>query len=121
MDITTQSELDRILQNPDHVILSDSLSEDLDILTSDTQLLEIDGRTFVASLMNAKSYDTITGNWKIQVSVPGLSFDDVASAKKFLFCYNDLQLGGSGPIEFEREGVDRFLTLSLKRIFSKDE
>ena len=48
-------------------------------------------------------------------------FNDIASAKKFLFCYNDLQLGGSGPIEFEREGVDRFLTLSLKRIFSKDE
>jgi len=53
--------------------------------------------------------------------VPGLSFDDVADAKKFLFCYNDLQLDGSGPVEFMREGVDRFLTLSLRRILNKDE
>ena len=121
MDMTAQSELNRIMQNPDHVIMSDDLSDSLDVLTSDTQLLEIDGRAFVAILISAKSHDTATGNWEIQVSVPGLSFDDVATAKKFSFCYNDLQLGGSGSVEFTREGVDRFLTLSLKRIFSKDE
>ena len=121
MDITTQSELDLILHNPDHVIISDDLTNSIDILMSDTQMLEIDGQVFVATLMNAKSHDTITGIWEIQVSVPGLSFDDVATAKEFSFRYNDLQLGGSGPVEFTREGVDRFLSLSLKRILNKDE
>jgi len=121
MDMTPQSELDRILQNPDHVILSDELSDSLDILTPDAQMLEIDGRAFVATLVNAKCHDTVTGNWKIQVSVPGLSFDDVATAREFLFCYNDLQLSGSELVEFKLEGVERFLILSLKRIFNKDE
>jgi hypothetical protein len=121
MDMTPPSELDRILQNPDHVILSDELSDSLNILTPDAQLLEIDGRAFAAILISAKSQDTVTGNWEIEVSVPGLSFDDVAVARKFLFHYNDLQMIGSGSVEFKLEGVDRFLILSLKRIFNKDE
>jgi len=121
MNITTQSELDRILQNPDHVIMSDNLSDSLGVLTPDEQLLEIDGRAFVAALINAKSDDTVTGNWKIEVSVPGLSFDDVATAREFSFYYNDLHLSGTGSLEFKLEGVDRFLILSLKRIFNKDE
>jgi len=121
MDMPTQTEFDRILENPDHVILSDELTDSLNILTPDTQLLEIDGRAFVAILVSAKRHDTVTDNWEIEMSVPGLSFDDVAQAREFLFCYNDLQLSGSESVEFKLEGVDRFLILSLKRIFNKDE
>ena len=68
MDTTTQSELDRVLQGPDHVIVSDELSDSLNILALDTELLEIDGRAFVASLIKAKCHDAHHLFWEIQVS-----------------------------------------------------
>ena len=130
MPTTPQSEFDRVLNNPDHVIMSDELADqitslnekfDLDISASDTQLLEIDGRAFVASLVKAKRLDSITDTWEVFISVPGLAFDDIVDAEQFLFSYNDTQFTGAAHVEFALEGLDRFLTLTLRRILTKDE
>jgi len=126
MATTMPSELDRVMTNPDHVIISDDLASqldgvELDTLLIDTQLLEIDGAAFVASLVRAERVDAIDNTWKISVSVPGLTFDTIAVAQHFEFQYNNLRLAGTEIVDFVLEGTDRFITLGLKRILTEDE
>ena len=126
MATTMPSEFDRVMSNPDHVIMSDDLASqiggtELDVLAIDTQLLEIDGQAFVASLTRAERVDAIDNLWRISISVPGLTFDAIADAKHFEFQYNTLRLSGTEIVEFVRDGPDRFITLALKRILTEDE
>ncbi len=116
------SEFERILENPDHVIMSDDLRGSITSLETADQELLIDGYSFVCALKSAVLLSRQDRRWKFVLEVPGLVFKDIASLPSIILTYDDIKFSGLEGLEFESENLDtQRVTLILKEIIKTEE
>ena len=116
------SEFERILENPDHVIMSDDLRSSITSLETADQELLIDGYAFVCTLKSAVLLSRQDKRWKFVLEVPGLVFKDIAALPSIVLTYDGIKFSGLEGLEFESENLDaQRVTLILKEIIKTEE
>tara|TARA_Y100000034_G_scaffold110835_1_gene143338 strand:- start:2307 stop:2654 length:348 start_codon:yes stop_codon:yes gene_type:complete len=113
-----EDEVQRILQNPDHVIMSDGLELSMGE-TSASEYLEIDNNLLVCNLLSAKRNSKLS--WDLNISVPGLTFQDFASFEKIIFRHNDLTFLLTENFEFCGDTHIKTLSAKATRIYEENE
>ncbi len=116
------NELNRVLGNPDNIIMSDALKEVVEPYEALDQELLLDGHAFVCSLRSAVLLNQHDRMWKFVLEVPGLVFKDVLTATEILFSYDKILFANLQGLEFESENIDtQRVTLTFNEIFKVEE
>ena len=117
-----KSELDRVLTNPEHVIISDTLQELLPSESNLSQSLFLDGSEYVCTLKSATLINASTRTWKFVLEVPGIGFQDIAAFPEMGFVYGSLKFSDFQGIEFETSNLEtQCVTLVLRQIINLEE
>ena len=110
-----EDEVQRVMSNPDHVIMSDDLALALaDVEEAAGEYLSLDENTFVCELQQAKRHTKTS--WEFELVVHGLSFGDFVSFERAVFQYNDMQFLLTDQFEFISE--TKTITSRAIRIFN---
>ena len=112
-----ENEVDRVLKNPDHVIMSDGLEISL---SSDSfeEYLDLDNNVLVCELISAKRHSK--SSWELQLSVPGITFHDFASLDKAVFHHDNFTFLLTDNFEFIND-TGNTITARATRIFKENE
>lgn len=115
------SEFDRVLGNPDHVIMSQELQDSLPKPNeSEDQILMVDGMGYVSILKSATLVNSNTPIWKFTLEVPGIRFKDLMSLKNIEFHYDSLIFKKVKEMSFETENLEMpRVTLTLCSIINR--
>ena len=112
-----ESEIQRVLENPDHVIMSEELELSLGN-EAVAEYLELDNNLLICEVLSAKRNSKTS--WKFQLKVPGLTFQDFASFEKATFQYGDFYFLLTDNFEFVND-VDRIICADAVRIVKENE
>ena len=111
----TEDEVQRVMSNPDHVIMSDDLASVLsDIEAGSTEYLSLDDNTLVCELQVAKRLTRTL--WEFELVVHGLTFKEFVSFERAIFQYGDMQFLLTDQFEFINE--TKIITSRAMRIFN---
>ena len=113
-------EIERVLSNPDHVIMSEEL--ELTLGASDTvsseAYLDLDSNLLVCELLSAKRNSKTS--WEFEISVPGLTFQDFALFEKAIFQFEDLVFLLTDEFEFVND-TSKTIRARGMRMLESDE
>lgn len=116
------SEFERVMANPDNVIMSDDLRSSVSSLKEADQELLIDGYAYVCTLKSASLLNPLDKRWKFVLEVPGLVFKDIASLPEVILTYDDMEFSELQGLEFIAENLEtQRVTLVLKQIIKLKE
>ena len=120
--MSSKSEMDRILGNPEHVIMSQDLENTVRPETKKDQTLLLDGEGFVCTLRGASLLQMKTRTWQFCLEVPGLDFSDICDVKNIQFRYGKRIFSELEGLEFESENLGTTqLSLTLSDIVNTEE
>ena len=114
-------ELDRVMSNPDNVIMSEGLSDVLNVASVHEQTLTLNDATYMCTMQSAKLLSMATHKWEFRLEVPGLDFADVAMVPETVFSYGERTFADVSSIEMICEHPDNFLILALREIVITEE
>tara|TARA_Y100001963_G_scaffold66327_1_gene92438 strand:+ start:130 stop:474 length:345 start_codon:yes stop_codon:yes gene_type:complete len=111
------NEIQRVLTNPDHVIMSEELEIALGNDSPDGYL-SLDDNLLMCELLSAKRNSKTS--WELQLSVPGLTFQDFVSFEKAVFQFGDLTFLLTDEFEFVND-INKVINARAMRIFTTNE
>jgi len=114
-------ELDRVMSNPDNVIMSEGLSDVLNVASVHEQTLTLNDATYMCTMQSAKLLSMATHKWEFRLEVPGLDFGDIAMVPEAAFNYGGRTFADLSSIELICEHPDNFLILALREIVIAEE
>jgi len=97
----TNDEMNRVLANPDHIIMSDGLELSLGELDV-TEYLELDSNLLICELLSVKRNLNLN-SWEFHLIVPGLTFQDFVSFDRAIFRHGDLSFLLIDKFEFIKD------------------
>jgi hypothetical protein len=121
MEKPMSSEFDRVLSNPDHVIMSQELQNSIpETLDPEDQILMVDGVGYVVILKNALIHDASSSVWKFILEAPGIRFRDLVSLNNVEFHYDNLVFKQMKELSFETENLEMpRVTLTFSSIINR--
>ena len=121
---TLQNELGELLGDTPNIIMSDGLDVDLGAFQSIDQILEVDGVSFVCSVLRAKAVGPSKSlsyrMWEFDLEVPGLSLSDVINIDRMVFHYNNESFESHTTFELTNPGSMPIMTFTANRILNND-
>ena len=115
------AEIDRVLTNPDNLIMSDDLDSLFGSEISVDQTVVLDDMTFVCGLKTAKLLCALDKRWEFELEVPGLEFGDVIGIPSVSFKYGSYTFAEMESLEMICEDATKFLVLILNEIITREE
>ena len=125
--VTIMDEFERVMQNPDHVIMSDGLSDLLQHQESYLQILSIDNQPFTCEVRKAKKYFPKNRSWnsdpewEFEIFVSGLTFSQVIDTQKITLQIDDLNFQASSSFELVKDSDSYLIIFTARRIVNSDE
>jgi len=110
------AEVERVLSNPDNLIMSEELSTMLSGDESPTQSLVLDGDSYACVLVRGELLDHVCHEWKFLLQVPTIEFDRLLDLPTIEFVYGDKKFSNVGDVAFFVEDGMSFLSLQLNQI-----
>ena len=114
-------EVERVMTNPDNVIMSDGLSEVLNAATVYEQNLVLNDVTFMCNMRSAKLLSLEYREWEFELEVVGLDFTVIAAIPEVFFNYGERTFANMRAVEIIRREPDNFLILALREIVITEE
>ena len=116
------SEIDRVLANPEHMIMSADLENEFHADPSTVSpLLNLDGASYVCTLVSATLLKPETRRWEFLLEVPGIQFEDIITLPNIQFEYGDSLFGEVEDLKIEMKNLEaRYVLLSLREIIKEE-
>lgn len=111
-----EAEVERVLSNPDNLIMSEELSTILSGDESPTQSLVLDGDALACILVRGELLDYACRAWKFLLQVPMIEFDRLLDLPSIEFMHGDKKFSNADDITFFIEDGMSFLSLQLNQI-----
>ena len=115
------AEIDRVLSNPDNLIVSDDLDSLLGSEMTVDQTVVLDEMAFVCSLKTAKLLSAQDRRWEFKLEVPGLEFGDIAGIPSVSFNHGPHTFAKLESLEMICNDGTKCLVLVLKEIITSEE
>jgi hypothetical protein len=116
-----EPEINRVLANPDNVIMSEELGALFPPAEEFDQFLVISDEHFVCRLKSARLTYPFTKTWEFEFEVPGLDFVDIIEAPNIVFSYKETAFTKPKKLLYTSEEGCTFLKLELSEIVIDDE
>jgi len=114
-------EIDRVMSNPDNVIMSHDLNNLFESEIVTDQTITMDDLTFVCKIKSAKLLSAQDRRWEFKLTVPALNFSDIAGIPNITYTHGDRTFSKLESLEMICEDVSKFLILVLKEIITSEE